>query len=491
MSIRRNTLYNLAGSLTPLVVTLTTVPLFLNLIGEERFGVLTITWLLLGYFGLFDLGLSRATAQRIATLKDAEPECRAETFWTALFLNVGFGILGGFLIWPAAYVFFSKFFPVSENLRPEIISAIPWLLAAVPVATVSGVLSGALEGRERFLVINIVNFSGTVLFQVLPLLVAFFYGPDLTWLLLAALLGKLMTFSLLFLHCRRHVPLSGRPRLNRALIAPLFRFGGWVTVTSMISPILSVLDRIIIGALVGAKAVTYYSIPFSLTNRITVIPASLAGALFPRLATATGVERDRLSEDAVRILAVIITPIIIVGLLIMDPFLIWWINIEFASKAAIIGKILLLGLWANCFARIPFTSLQAQGRPDLVAKCHLAELPPYLAAMALVLPRWGIVGAALIWSIRVTFDFLLLIFFSGAAEKSIRILMIPLFLIGIAAIAVFFFPFGSLSGLVLVFTSLLLCLLWAWLNLPPQLKIYLPDRLHKVVTNNNNRGFSD
>ena len=107
MSIGRHTLYNLAGAAIPSLLALVTVPAYLTLIGPERYGVLAIAWLILGYFGVFDLGLGKATSQRIATLRDADAAARARAFSTALVANVMVGLIGAALLWPAGWLMFA------------------------------------------------------------------------------------------------------------------------------------------------------------------------------------------------------------------------------------------------------------------------------------------------------------------------------------------------------------------------------------------------
>ena len=101
------------------------------------------------------------------------------------------GLIGAGILWFAAIQFFSLVFKVEEGLRPEILAAVPLLAASVPVATLTGVLTGAVQGRERFLEVNVVSAISTSIFQLLPLAIAWQFGPDLS-LLLAGALGARM-----------------------------------------------------------------------------------------------------------------------------------------------------------------------------------------------------------------------------------------------------------------------------------------------------------
>lgn len=413
---------NLVGAGAPILVSLITVPVYLAVIGEERYGVLAIVWLFLGYFGLFDLGVGKATANQIAKLRDSHDSERQAVLWTGILVNGAFGILGGLILWLCGHYFIGSHFggKVTASIQGEVLCALPWLALAVPVATLSSVFVAALEGRERFSTLNSLQISGTVMFQTLPLGAAWWLGSELNGLIAAAVCARVATALPLFRACRRYVPLRGMPKFRGALVAPLFRYGGWVTMTAIIGPILVSLDRVLIGAQMGAQAVTHYTIPYTLVTKFLIFPSSLTRALFPRFSLQGWDEASKLSHQAVLGLTAVITPLIVIAMFAIKPFLTLWVGAPLAEASAPAAEILLLGIWVNSLAQVPFNLLQGQGRPDLVAKFHAVELIPYVAILWVALDFAGVPGAAWAWVLRVTVDMVLVFCAAGLTGKIYR-----------------------------------------------------------------------
>ena len=483
MSVKKNTIYNVLGAVLALGVTLFLTPIYIRLIGEARYGVLAVAWLLLGYFGLFDLGLGRATAQRIASIRDTPSIQGASIFWTAFSMNCGLGALGGLIIWPLATHFFGSFFSVDAALRPELLAAIPWLILAVPLATLSGVLTGALQGRAQFLELNIISVSGSALAQLLPLIVVWVHGPDLGWILPTVILSRLLTLALLFYRCSVHVFHGYGPIFSRTDAKDLLQFGGWVTVTSVVGPMMVIFDRFLIGATLGAKAVTHYTVPFQLAESSTLVPTALTSAIFPRFVAAGAVDAKQLATIAIRALAVLMTPLILIGVLLVDPFLRWWLSPEFALDASLSAQILLVGFWVNAFAGIPYALLQAAGRPDIVAKCHLAELVPYLFLLYVGLHFWGLPGAAMVFGLRTFADCALLMWFAGIFQSGAKALRTPIALLLTGLATAIGLPVDKMAWLLSAFGLLSFALVWSWRTAPLEIR--------DLVTHMSNRSSSD
>lgn len=401
MSIAKHTTYNVVGSAVPLIVSLATVPIYLEVIGIERYGALSLAWLVLGYFGLFDLGLTRATAQRVAVLKYAEAQDRSDVFWTAAAVNIGMGIVGGLALYVGSSVFFLHYFQVDEAIRSEIGRAIPLLAAAVPVATLSGVATGALQGRERFIEFNAIAILTACMVQVAPLAVALWFGPNLQGLILAALVARIVALLVSLWLVWNKMLRSIVPRFDRRQWVALLSFGGWVTISSVVGPAMVIMDRFIIGSVLGAAAVAIYTIPFQLAQRFAIFPNAVSDTLFPRLSSESDVGPARaLSSLATRAVALICLVPVVGGICAMRPFLSFWLGNNFDDQSVAIGQVALAGWWIIGVAYAPFTLIQARGNARYTALLHLSELLPYLALLALMGHYFGLVGVAATFAVR-------------------------------------------------------------------------------------------
>jgi O-antigen/teichoic acid export membrane protein len=412
MSIRRNTLYNLLGQIAPLGVSLVTVPLYLHAIGEARYGVLAIIWLFTGYFGVFEMGLSRASAYHLARQHNEAAEMRSTTFWTALWMNLGFGLIGAVVLYAAAQPVFTHFFHMTETMRRSVLASLPWIAAALPLSTLGGVLMGALEARERFGYMNLIGVFNTAVTQISPLLVALFISPELTWLIPAVVIARASGLLLQFVGVWHFLPIVPSALFNRARARTLFTYGGWISLTNIVGPVLVTFDRMLIGALLSVQAVTYYVVPFSLANRLSILPVALSASLFPRFAHSESGECKYIAERGMLLLVSITTPMAVVGIALQPLFLTYWISAGFAQQASAVGMILLAGVWINGLANIPYSLLQGEGRPDITAKLHLIETPFFLLILWAGIYWLGLAGAALAWSLRVAADALLLFYFA-------------------------------------------------------------------------------
>lgn len=479
MSVKRHASYNLIGAALPIVLSLLTVPLYLKLVGQDRYGVLAIAWLLLGYFGLFDLGLGRATSFRVASLKSATREERAATVWSALCVNAAMGAVGGVVLWAAAGYFFQYVLKTPESLRPEILAGVPMLAAAVPIATITGVLTGAMQGREKFLETNVISVTSTALFQLLPLSVAYFSGPSLPALLTAAISARAVAILALGYRCHVEMLRGVHIRFQKAEIPYLLKFGGWVNLTSIVGPILVIVDRFAIGAVLGSAALAVYTVPFQLAQRIALVPGALINALFPRMTASDPGVRDTLARRATQTLACVVSPMVLLGVLILEPFLQIWVGHELATQAAPIGRVLFLGYWANAFALVPFIFLQSSGRPDLPPKMHLIEIPAYLAALYAGMHYLGLFGCALAFSGRCIIDYLLLSMVSGRRFHNAALLAVNFgLLIGAALLCQYLSyrdPLWWCGAAAMVAAAAFL----SWTNLPGDLKEKATDQLRR------------
>lgn len=444
-TIGKSTLINFSGLLVPTIIALVTVPLYLHKIGEVRYGVLLLAFTFLGYFGAFDLGLGRAVAQRVARQDSVEE--RNHTFWTAFIISGAMGILGAVILYFLGQWLFADIFRIPANLRFEMTNALPWLSLIVPLTAIISVLAGALEGRQAFLALNLSQITGVIGLQMLPLSIALLGYKSMPDLLAAALIGRFIGVIVMMIVTIRKLPLKGCPHIHKKEIGPLIHFGSWMSLSGLAIPLLTIIDRFFIATLIGPAAVTAYTIPYNLTQKFTYLPYALSTTLFPVFSQNLDRNNSKLLNHGIKIIIAIQTPIIILGILLMQPFITYWIGPAISNEATPVAIILLVALWISGPAYIPHNMLPAIGKPDIIVKFYAIETLPFLILLYFFVKELGIIGAAISFFVRAFSDSVFCLLITKSLAPSFKYFLATSPTILISATISLSTNFGLLSSL--------------------------------------------
>lgn len=419
MSVTRNTIYNIGGGLVPTAAAILCIPYLLERLGNEKFGVLTIIWALIGYVNLFDLGVSRSLTFEVSRLKSRDRHQISSTIVAGLLIAIFTGAFGAMVVSGGGHAFTTRWMNVDQNAEHDVYhSFLIIAFAIIPVAA-NTAIRGTLEGLNRFGAANLNrSIVGTLMFA-LPALAVAIDGPRLetvSWFLLAgraalAIVSIAQIKQELFsLDYRRPIN-SGSPFANlMKKVRQLLSYGIWVAITGVIGPLMTSGDRFIIAKFVNVGLMPGYIIPQEGLQKLLLLPAALFGALFPRLSEMSANEVPSLYKKYYRITAIGMALVCGFAAIVAYPVLAWWISPAFAERAYPIALILCLGIWINSMAQAPYTLLHAKGRPKITAIFHLIEMVLYFGLLLMLLQQFGIIGAAYAWVLRALLDLILLHF---------------------------------------------------------------------------------
>jgi len=404
--LARNTALNFICATLPLAIGIVSIPYVLHRLGVDRFGVLSLSWIMAGYFNFLNLGLGPATTKFVAELLGSGESHRLPVMvWTSVFLSTVLGALGAAALGAATPLVIKHVFIVPPSLIGE--ARLVFLLIAMsfPVVFAMGPLRGVLEAAQRFDLMNAVT---------LPLNSAYFLIPaGAVWLGfgLPAIVGFLLLSRLLALVAYLVLGLRLFPSLGRAFVfdgkalRALLSFGGWVSVGNVVAPLITYLDRLLIGALVSVAAVGYYAAPYEALSRASVFPGALVGVLFPAFSALGASRRQADIEDffvrSVRYVILGMGVPTILAVFFAHDILRIWLGSDFANYSTWAFRIISVAVLLSSVFWVPHVLLQAVGRPDIPSKLLVLELPLYGGLAWCLILRLGITGAALAWMFRV------------------------------------------------------------------------------------------
>jgi O-antigen/teichoic acid export membrane protein len=415
MSLVRNSLWSLVGSVLPAVLAIPSAGLIARELGAERFGLFLLLTALVACAGVLDGGVTNAVT-RLAAQRARQAQPLSELLGTGLLavLACSLPVLAVVAWWQADVVLLVT---SSALLRLELAGAVMPLAALVVLQLLVFVCYGLLEGLQRFRRLAWVKLANGVLAAVWP--AAYVLMADhgtLGGVFWALVLARVAGLLVLFGPALWQLPIARRHmRWCTPLARQMFAFGGWVAVSNVIGLVMNYGDRFVLSAVLGVQQASAYLAATEMIGRMAPVPAALSASFFTRVCEHPNDEATlrRATQLMVGASAALCAVLGLWG----DVLLKLWLGSAFQPESVVLLRILLLGFMLNALAHLPFAQLRAGGHSRATAMLHAIELLPFVVMLYVMVRLGGPTGAALAWVIRMGVDLVALLLMNRVMRR--------------------------------------------------------------------------
>ncbi len=396
----------------PLLIAAVTIPHLLESLGNQRFGLLTLAWGLIGYASALDLGVGRAATHRIAELRagsEAEHRQIPVVLSTAVRVTLVTGGVATILILLSLLFGVDRLLKADQVSATEIQLSIACLALALPLQAISAAYRGVNEAYLNFRGVSILRILLGAANFGLPFAIAFF-SRSVYWLVLSLVASRalaLWVFRLLARDCIRKAGHKAASGYSRDEARRLMRFGGWFTMSSVLNPMVASADRFYIASVISAAAAASYVIPYEMVAQSLILVGAVTTVAFPYLSQIRVIDPPlarRIFRRTLGISLAAMAAVTVFFLLLGGPVLSVWLGKSVSAESHTVIQILSLGLIPYTIGTMCTALLHAAGQTDVTAKINIVEFPLFLTLIYLMISHFGTIGAAYAWVIRVTLD---------------------------------------------------------------------------------------
>lgn len=257
-------------------------PLLVAGLGTEGYGLLMLVSAVAGIGVAANFGMGAATVKFVSAAVGRGNLAEAgRVIRTTLVMSVVTSLIVVLAIslavpWLARHVF--------ERMGPTpLVESALWCAAAILLfSQTDGVLSAALKGRERFDLAAKLEI-GAKLLLVGGSLLAALLSRDLV-VVLEATAALAATAAVVKALAVSHLFGAGalwRWGIDRETVKAVLGFGLWNWILGLSALLFLHADRMLVGSLLGASALAYYSVCVQLAQQIHAVPAAAMSFLFP------------------------------------------------------------------------------------------------------------------------------------------------------------------------------------------------------------------
>lgn len=405
MSIRVNLVANYIGQLYSALIGILLVPLYIEYLGIEAYGLVGFFTTLQGWFMLLDAGLTPAIGREAARFNggaiDALNLRRLLRSLEGIVIAVG--TIGATAVALGAGLIASSWLQPEQLRQEDVALAVALMGITIALRWISGLYRAAIGGLEDIVWLSGFSIVVATLRFVLVIPVLHYVGSTPTLFFGYQLAVAVLEMLVLIGHTYRSLPIV-RQRVSWSLkpVREVLPFALGSGIATVVWVLVTQTDKILLSGVISLSEYAYFSMAVLVASGVTLLTAPISGALVPRL-TRLGASGDnaglmRLYRDATQLAAVLATPLVLVLAIFPEQVILAWTGkADVAANAASVLTLYAVGNGVLALAALPYYLQIARGDLSLHTAGNVLFLLLYVPSLFFAAKHFGAHGAGYAW----------------------------------------------------------------------------------------------
>lgn len=376
-------------------------PVMLSMLGQAEYGVYSISNSVISYLSILNFGMGNAVVRYVSKYRALNQKENIRSI-CGLFIVIYCFLailvcIVGFSLTNFTGTFFGNGLTGSEINRLKILIII--MTVSTAISFPSSVFSSVITSHEKYIFRKVIDMLGTILSPILNL-VMLFIGYASIGMAMAGVIIQLLTLFINMWYCIAKLNIIPKfVKCEIGFLKELFGFSGFIFLMTIVDMLYWATDKVLIGALIGSVAVAIYNVGGTFTGMLQNMSSAISNVFVPRITTMVFKGNSKLELTGLLIkvgrIQYLIVSFILSGYITFgQDFILLWLGSDY-NEAYYIALLTMIPISVPLIQNVALNIIIAQNKHKFRAIIYAIIAIVNVIGTYLVIPKFGIIGAAL------------------------------------------------------------------------------------------------
>jgi O-antigen/teichoic acid export membrane protein len=404
-TIKQNIIANYLGQGWSGFMAVAFLPLYVRYLGVEAYGLIGLLAVIQALVMILDMGMGAILNREMArfSIGDYSPQSICDLLRSLEIICFSIATVIVIVAWLSSD-YFARGWLRADHLPVSVVAQALTLISLVAALRLcEAIYRGSLYGLEHQVWYNCIYSFLSTLRYVGALAILVWFSATLEAFFFWQAAVSLITLIVLATRVHQSLPKALFPaKFSQGALIKIWKFAGGMMGIALLAMLFLQLDKVLLSRLVSLKNLGYYLLAATAANVMFMVVVPVTQAVYPQLVKlASCNDQSKMAAVYHKTTQLVTVLTASAGMLLCffsgGVIFMWSGNQDLVRSTAPLLSILVIGSFLNGLSYLPYQLQVAHGWTSLLLKINTVIMLVFIPSIMVIVPRYGIEGAAWVW----------------------------------------------------------------------------------------------